>query len=477
MRLWQMSATQVAALVNAREVSAAEVLEATLERVEAVDGEVAAYCTLDARGARAGAAAVQQRVDAGEALPLAGVPLAVKDLLDTAGLRSTYGSWAYAEHVPEHDDVAVARLRTAGAVVVGKTNTSEFGYVPLGRNRLFPTTRNPWDLARAPGGSSAGSAAALASGTAALALGSDGGGSVRVPAALCGLVGIKPSMGRVPCWPSTKDDRLPGASSWESLEHVGPMARTVGDAALALEVMSGPDPHDRYSLPGSLALPAESALERLRGLRVGFSPDLGYGVVDPAVEASARAGAEALAAALGTSLIPVPDLLDDPYDVFAALIARDSDLVGLRRLAETLGDRMSPYVRAVLERRWTAEELTTAHGGRQRAVRQMVAVMDQVDLLLTPTSCVAGFDADGDAPTAVAGRPARPSSWISLCWPANLTGQPAASVPSEPVAGMPCGLQVVAGHLRDDRVVDACRALEVVAPWAQRHPAGWDLSG
>ena len=477
MHLWQMAATSVATLVRAREVSAAEVLDATLERVAAVDGEVAAYCTLDERGARAGAARVQARVDAGEPLPLAGVPLAVKDLLDTAGLRSTYGSQAYADHVPAHDDVAVARLRAAGAVVVGKTNTSEFGYVPLGRNRLFPTTRNPWDLTRAPGGSSAGSAAALASGTAALALGSDGGGSVRVPAALCGLVGIKPSMGRVPCWPSTKDDRFPGASSWESLEHVGPMARTVGDAALALEVMSGPDAHDRYSLPGTLALPAEGALRRLRGLRVGFSADLGYGVVDPRAAASARAGAQALAAAMGTPLLTVPDLLDDPYDLFAALVARDSDLVGLRHLAETLGERMSPYVHAVLEHRWTAEELTTAHGGRQRMVRQMVSVMEEVDLLLTPTSCVVGFGAETDAPTTVAGREARPSSWISLCWPANLTGQPAASVPSQPVEGMPCGLQVVAGHLRDDRVVDACRVLEEVAPWAGRHPGGWDLTG
>ncbi len=177
---------------------------------------------------------------------LAGAPVAIKDLVLTKGLRTTFGSRLYADYIPEHDDIVVERLRAADAIVIGKSNATEFGFGAHGNNPLFPTTRNPWDLARGPGGSSAGSAAAVAAGVCALSIGSDGGGSIRIPASLCGLVGVKASMGRAPLWPGCRDETLPGVSGWESIEHVGPITRSVADAALMLSVIAGPDRRDRW---------------------------------------------------------------------------------------------------------------------------------------------------------------------------------------------------------------------------------------
>ena len=275
--LHDLTLTELAAAIRNRSVSAAQAVESTLASIEALDPLLNAFCTLDADAARRTAADIDRRLAQGEAVgPLAGVPVAIKDLICTRGLRTTFGSRLYANHVPDEDDVVVERLRDAGAIVIGKTNTSEFGYGAVGHYPLFATTRNPWNTALTPGGSSAGSAAAVAARMLTLAIGSDGGGSVRVPAALCGLFGIKPSWGRVPVYPGCRDERFPGISSWESLEHIGPITRYAADAALALAVLAGPSPRDRHSIPAESddwrLRPAES----LRGIRIAYSADLGY---------------------------------------------------------------------------------------------------------------------------------------------------------------------------------------------------------
>ena len=179
---------------------------------------------------------------------LAGVPIGIKDLVATKDILTVMGSPLYRDFVPDEDDIVVERLKDAGAVIIGKTNVPEFGYSGVGHNPVFPATRNPWNLDMTSGGSSAGSGASVAAGVAPFAIGSDGGGSIRIPSALCGLYGIKASMGRVPLYPGCRDERYPGVSSWESLEHVGPMSRTVTDSALMLKVITGPDPRDRYSI-------------------------------------------------------------------------------------------------------------------------------------------------------------------------------------------------------------------------------------
>ena len=237
-------------LVRERKVSPVETVAAAAAASERLDPVLNAFCTTAIEQALESARQLEDRIMRGEDPgPLCGVPVGIKDLILTKGIRTTFGSHLYSDFVPAVDDIAVERLRAAGAIILGKTNAAEFGYGGFGHNPLFPTTRNPWDIALTPGGSSAGSAAAVAAGICPVALGSDGGGSVRLPAAFSGLVGIKPTMGRMPLWPGCRDETLPGVSGWESIEHYGPLARTVADAALFLEATAGPDTRDRHSLP------------------------------------------------------------------------------------------------------------------------------------------------------------------------------------------------------------------------------------
>lgn len=448
------TAVDIARAVRSGAVTASEVLAGCRERVEALDDTLHAFCTTAFDQARARAAEIDADVRAGRpGGPLAGVPVAVKDLIPTRDLRTTSGSLAYRDLVPEVDDVCVARLRAAGALIVGKTNASEFGYGPRGENPVFPPTLNPWDTRLTPGGSSAGSAVAVATGMVPVALGSDGGGSIRVPAALCGVYGIKPAMGRVPLWPGCRDERSPGMSSWESLEHIGPLTRTVADAALILSVIAGPDPRDRHSIPcddvdwHDLTLPA--------GLRVGYSPDLGHARVDPDVRAVVERAIAALDVPVRRLDLDWPDL----RETFDALVAAETDLVGLRELAARVP--LSAPVRAVLERSWTAEQFTDAVRERKAAANRMARLTDEIDILLTPTVSTTAYDRALPGPATLAGLPAAPDEWTPFSAIANLTGRPAASAPvGLTPSGLPVGLQIMGPHLGDHQVLAVSRLIE-----------------
>src|SRR5438067_8729801 len=289
MLIWQ-SALEISGLVRAKKLSPIEVTDAVLSRIDAVNPTLNAFCVVAAEQARAAAREAEIAVTKGEPLgPLHGVPVSIKDVLFTRGLTTTGGSRLFADHVPDEDAIAVARLKAAGAVLLGKTNTSEFGHKAVTENPLFGVTRNPWNPALTPGGSSGGAAAAVASGLGPLALGTDGGGSVRIPAAFCGVYGFKPSWGRVPQYPS-----FPG---WEHLSVTGPITWTVRDAALVLDVIAGDDDRDRHSLPREARSYLEGCDDDIRGLHVAWSPDLGYAAVDPralAVCENAAAEFEAL---------------------------------------------------------------------------------------------------------------------------------------------------------------------------------------
>ena len=248
----RMDALTLARRIKARDLSALEATEAVLRRMDVLEPYVHAFCTPTPEHARTAAKSIDAELAKGEAVgPLAGVPVGIKDLVATKGIRTVMGSVLYKDFVPDEDDIIVERLKAAGAVIIGKTNVPELGYSGVGHSPVFETTRNPWNLALTTGGSSAGSDASVAAGVAPFAIGSDGGGSVRIPAAHCGLYGIKASMGRVPLYPGCRDDRYPGVSSWETLEHIGPLSRTVTDSALMLSVITGPDPRDRYSIPAA----------------------------------------------------------------------------------------------------------------------------------------------------------------------------------------------------------------------------------
>src|SRR5215470_9181171 len=241
----RMDAVTLADKVRTKQLSPTEVTEAVLARMEKLNPVLGAFCTPSPDVARAQAKAIEADIMAGKSVgPLAGVPVGIKDLVYTKGIKTTSGSIIYKDFVPDEDDVVVERLKAAGAVILGKTNVPEFGYSGASYNMIFPATRNPWNVERTSGGSSAGSGAAVASGMGPFAIGSDGGGSIRIPAAFCGLYGLKASMGRVPLYPGARDERYPGVSGWESIEHIGPVSRTVADAALMLSVIAGPDDRD-----------------------------------------------------------------------------------------------------------------------------------------------------------------------------------------------------------------------------------------
>jgi aspartyl-tRNA(Asn)/glutamyl-tRNA(Gln) amidotransferase subunit A len=450
---------ELAAAIRAGALRAADVVEASLARIAAVDGALHAFCTLDADGARAQADDVDVRLARGDAVgPLAGVPVAIKDLLSTRGLRTTFGSRLYASFVPEEDDVVVERLRSAGAVILGKTNTSELGYGAFGHNPLFATTRNPWNPALTPGGSSAGSAVAVAMRMVPLALGSDGGGSVRVPAALTGIFGIKPSWGRVPVYPGCRDERYPGISSWESLEHIGPMTRSAADAALAMSVLAGPSPRDRHSLPADAADWRMRDPSSLRDVRIAFSTDMGFAPVEPALRAAVDDVARRLEQ-LGYGVERGHPDVGDTQTMFEALVALDTDRAGLRAMALAQDVPLTGWLASLVERSWSGDEFTAALMARKRIVNATWRFMDRHEFLVTPTTASAAFSIDLAGPPEIDGRAVASTAWTAFSALANLTGLPAASVPIGFTAdGRPIGLQIMGRHL-DDRGVLALSAL------------------
>ena len=313
----RMDAVTLARHIRSKELSAIEVTEAVLRRMDVLEPHLHAFCTPTPDVARAAARAVDAKIAAGQdAGVLGGVPIGIKDLVATKDILTVMGSPLYRDFVPDEDDIVVERLKAAGAVIIGKTNVPEFGYSGVGHNPVFPTTRNPWNTALTSGGSSAGSGASVAAGVAPFAIGSDGGGSVRIPSALCGLYGIKASMGRVALYPGCRDERYPGVSSWESLEHIGPMSRTVADSALMLSVIAGPDPRDRYSIPAADYDYVEATKADIKGLRIAYSEDWGYAAVDPEVRRVVSEAVMAFETDLGCTVERAnPGFADESADV------------------------------------------------------------------------------------------------------------------------------------------------------------------
>jgi aspartyl-tRNA(Asn)/glutamyl-tRNA(Gln) amidotransferase subunit A len=430
-----------------------------------------AFCTPTPEAARATATHLESTLAKGTPVgPLAGVPLAIKDLICTKGIRTTSASKAYADFVPTENDIVVDRTTAAGAVTLGKTTASEFGYGPTGANPLFPETRNPWDLTRTSGGSSAGSAAAVAAGLTPVALGSDGGGSIRIPAALCGLVGFKASMGRVPVYPGCRDERYPGVNGWESVEHIGPLTRTVADAALMLSVLAGPDPRDRHSIPCD---DVDWTTRRPIGrLRIAYSPDLGRIAVDPEVTRVVADAVSVFEKSLGAHVDLVDPRLPDFITAFGAIVAADTDLTGMRRLAADLGDDMSPHLRALLATPWTAEQFTDAVRVRQAVTNRLARLLATYDLIVTPTTAVPAFELGMRGPREIDGRAVDEDHWTTFTPIANMAGLPAASLPAGLTAqGLPVGIHLIGRHLGDAALLDACAAFEEAAPWPLLAPA------
>ncbi|HET9444070.1 MAG TPA: amidase family protein, partial [Acidimicrobiales bacterium] len=435
---------------------AREVTAHALDRIEELDPVLNAFVTVDGEGAMAAAARVDDCVAGGDDPgPLAGVPVAVKDLEDVAGLRTTKGSVVHADAPPAvHDSVLVARLRAAGAVVVGKTNTSELGWKADTVNELFGPTRNPWNPSISPGGSSGGSAAAVAAGMVPLATGSDGGGSIRIPASACGLPGFKPSLGRVPTGGGDADQ-------WHNLSTRGVIAATVVDTVTALDAVLGPDPSDLRSIP----MPEPSWLAAVQRphlpMKVGWSPTLGYAEVDEAVAAVCRAAVDRLAG-LGAEVVEIETVFgENPTRAWSTI----ADAYHARALGPYVGtelwERIDPGLRAAVERglATTAVELVTAEDQCHRLNLRLVEVFHDVRLLVTPTTVASPPPCGGRS--RVNGREV--ADWVALTHPFNMTRSPAGTVCAGfTPQGLPVGLQLVGPQHGDLVVLRAMAALEAV---------------
>lgn len=460
------SATQLSGMLEKSEVSPTEILEAVLVRMDRLNPAINAIVTTDERGARAAAAASERRQIAGERLgPLDGVVVTVKDNIFTRGTRTTWGSALYADLVPELDDVAVARLRAAGATILGKTNTPELALSAVTDNRVFGPTRNPWDLTRTPGGSSGGAAAAVAAGLAPVALATDAGGSIRRPCAYTGTVGLKPSIGRVPRahgFPATAHD----------LQTIGPIGRTVRDVAVMFDVIAGPDERDRATLAFVGADPSGQGAANARPLRILFVPRIAGQPIEPEIVAKVSRAADAFTH-LGHTVeqgdLPVD--LADVDEIWSTLTAAGS-AHGVSRHADWQA-RVTPGIRAMAENgiampsiRYVKalDTLTTLRRRFGESTRM-------IDIILTPTSPASPWIVGEPFPKTIAGEAAGPRTAAAFATFVNVIGLPAIALPAEPSTdGMPIGFQLIGRFGAERMLLELAAIYEAAHPWSGRWP-------
>jgi Asp-tRNA(Asn)/Glu-tRNA(Gln) amidotransferase A subunit family amidase len=463
-----MPTHELRARIAAKQVSPVEVTQVYLRRIEALNPQLNAYLTVTADLAMRMAREAEQAVVDGKPLgPLHGVPISIKDLEVTRGIRSTMGSLIFQDMVPDRDSIVVERVRQAGAVLLGKTNTPEFGLLGTTENRLGDACRNPWHRQRTAGGSSGGAGAAVAAGLCALATGSDGGGSIRIPSSFCGVYGIKPAQGRVPRFGG------PGRPVVSQFSQSGPMTRTVRDAALLLQVLAGPDARDVSCLTETPPDFVTALDQGVQGLRLGWSADFGYAAVDPEV-LQVTTQAAGVFEELGARVEEVNITLEEPFPPFWSIFSTNAYAAYSHLLAEQ-GDQLTTYGRDSLEAgaRVSGADYARALLYVDQIRAKFATLMQTYDLILTPTMAVPAFPI-GQPPQTIAGRAVN-AFWGALpfTYPINMTGHPAANVPCGFSAdGMPIGLHLIGRRHDEATVLQASAAFEQAHPWADKRPPG-----
>ncbi|HMH52394.1 MAG TPA: amidase [Candidatus Acidoferrum sp.] len=459
-----MPASEMAGLIRRKKLSPVEAIDAVLDRIAKVDGKLNAFVTLVAEQARREAKAAERALTRKGATlgPLHGVPFSVKDLVTTKGVRTTFGTPLFRDNVPTEDAPMVERIRAAGAIMLGKTNTPTFGWLGATHNLLFGPTRNPWNLDRTPGGSSGGASAAAAAGFGPLHIGTDGGGSIRIPAAFAGVFGFKASYGRIPTYPVS--------GAW-SLSHVGPLTRTVTDAALMLNASAGPDERDQYSLPAERVDYVKALAGGIKGLRVAYADDLGFvDALDPEVRAACATASKAFRES-GCRVDTVSPGWPSPAEAWKELFCggiatRMAPMLDRRELIE-------PGLQKIIDEFLAAPPTRYVQAWLDRLAwwQHPRALFEKYDLLVTPTVACPPFKIGLDNATEIAGRPIPAYGWTPFTWPFNVTGQPAASLPCGFTRdGLPIGLQIVGRRYDDVTVMRACAAFERARPWASKRP-------
>lgn len=458
-----LTATELLELYRTRRLSPVEATEAALRQIERHNPRINAYCLIDAESALAQARESDERYGRGEPKGrLDGVPTSIKDVFLTAGWPTLKGSRTVDPgQMWEEDAPATARLREHGAVLLGKTTTPELGWKGVTDSPLTDVTRNPWNPARTAGGSSGGSAAAIALGMGRLSVGTDGGGSVRIPAAFCGLVGLKPTYGRVPWWP---------ASPYGTVAHAGPMASAASDAALMLDVISEPDARDPLALPPEDIDYLESIEGGVEGLRVAFSPDFGYVDVDPEVQQVVREAAR-MFEEMGAQVEEVDPGFEDSVDIFKVhWYAAAAN--ALRAFDEQDRELMDPGLVEIAREGadYSALEYLEAVGRRNDLSLHMSEFHETYDLLLSPTLPIEPFEAGREVPEGWPHK--RWMSWAPFSYPFNLTQQPATSVPCGfSSSGIPIGLQIVGAKYEDALVLRAAHTYQTANSLIDRRPS------
>jgi aspartyl-tRNA(Asn)/glutamyl-tRNA(Gln) amidotransferase subunit A len=461
--LYYLPATELVARIRDKSLSPVALMEATIARAEALNPKLNAICTTTFDTAMDEARAAEAAVMRGGDLPfLHGIPTTIKDLALTRGVRTMAGSHVFADRVPEINHAHVERMTAAGMISIGKTTTSEFGWSGVSNCPLTGITHNPWKHGMNAGASSAGAAVCTAAGIGPVHQGSDGAGSIRMPAAFCGVYGLKPSHGRIPYYPMPQNGLI---------SHVGPITRTVGDAALMLQALAGPDVRDMTSIDA----PPENYLAHLddgvAGLRVAYSPDLGYLKVDDEVATSVRKAVQAFTDA-GCVVDEVDPGWGDPIEMEHCLFSVTIAMMWGGFVAEW-GDKMDPGLVAIIRygQRFSAIEYSRAAGERLAYYDKVRALFERYDILVTPSLSVAAFPAERLIPEHWEQHEWDWLRWAGFSYPFNLTWLPAATCPCGFTAdGLPIGLQIVASRNHDLRVLQASRAFEQARPWAQHRP-------
>jgi aspartyl-tRNA(Asn)/glutamyl-tRNA(Gln) amidotransferase subunit A len=456
-----MSALELRRLIRSRQASPVAIVESALRRLEASQPQLNAFVTVTTELALDAARCAEQAVMAGgdDGL-LTGLPLSIKDLTAVKGVRFTSGSRTLADFIAPVDAPASERVKAHGAAILGKTTTTEFGCKASSDSPLTGITRNPWNLGKTTGGSSAGAAASVAAGITPFALGTDGGGSIRIPCSFCNLFGIKAQFGRVPVHPT---------AAAPTLSHIGPIARTVRDAALLLAAVSGFDARDPASVAAEVPDYLGACEQSPRGLRIAWSPTLGY--ARPTAEVAEIAGEAARAfEALGCTVELIEKVFDDPVEMWMAEFYAS---IGTRLKKPLTEQRelIDPAVAAMLERALdrTVEDYYRQVFARYEFRDQVRSFFERFDLLMTPTLPVPAFDLGRNVPVEFEGRNA--VGWVAYTYPFNLCGLPAASVPCGFTRdGLPVGLQIVSKALRETDIFRAAAAFEAARPWADRKP-------
>ncbi|NVM55129.1 MAG: amidase [Candidatus Helarchaeota archaeon] len=464
--LFFTSACEIADIIKRQELSALEIVERFIERIEKINPKINAYCTLTFEMAREQAKKADKTVKQGGKIGLLnGIPISIKDILQIKDVRTTFGSKIYENYIPDMDSAAVQRCRESGCVILGKTNTPEFGHKGVTDNLIFGITKNPWNLDRTPGGSSGGAAAAVVSGISPLAIGSDGGGSIRIPSSLCGCYGLKPNFGRVPRYPTT-------GISWATLSHYGPLVRYVEDAALMLDVMKGPHPADYFSIPASSPSYIEGIQETPKQLKIGYSLTLGFvKALDSEVEENVLNAVQKFEKMDWT--VEEAKIKQKSPELTYAILITSGLAHDLKSKLNNWRENLTPTLVKFIEagQRWTAMDLKSALLKRKKMFELFSNYFKDHDVLVTPTTAIPAFELEIMNPREVGGKSATPLTWVSFTYPFNMTGLPAASIPCGwTKEGLPVGMQIIGRRFDELTVLQASKAFQEIVPWQDKTP-------